>query len=318
MTLELNLTAEDRADEGFKVYPGSVIAQRPLIVAANRILMRTAHLMGMRILHPESDWMTNYFDCDDCPVYSSDGKHLKIGSRGELKPYEAYGTFANGAVEFDEQMYQCLPWRELKKENLIHDREFSESEAKASPVWLELSQRNQGLLDAYVHLIYVYGRFQTAMDVYVDSQLREKAWMRAWYVDRLVDGRRSGAYGSADLDFDVGCLVGIAPEALVRLERRLLEEKGIQVDFVRALTEGRGEDTRKVETPVEVKSENGFQMERRYDIEIGDAGNYVREEDVLHAVNVVESGGKYSSELMSDLRQTLERNLRKGKGEKNE
>ena len=62
-----------------------------------------------------------------------------------------------------------------------------------------------------------------------------------------------------------------------------------------------------------MKSESGFQPERRHDIEVGDAGKYMHEEDVLRAVNVIESGGKYSPELMSDLRKTLERNLRKEK-----
>ena len=315
MTLELNLTAEDRADEGFKVYPGSVIAQRPLIVAANRIPMRTAHLMGMRILHPESDWMTNYFDCDDCPVYSSDGKHLKIGSRGELKPYEAYGGVVSGAVEFSEQKYQALPWRELKKRGLVLGRNLSESEAKTSSVWFELSQRNQGLLDVFVNTIYEQGKFAWGMQVYLDTQQRANAWMGALYVFRLDDNWRSRASGYTNHGY--GRLVGIAPEALVRLEGRLLEEKGIQVDFVRALTEGRGEDTRKVETPVEVKSESGFQMERRYDIEIGEGDpdeRYVSGSELASVLGEIRQGGKLAPEVEELI---LKRTKISG-GEKNE
>ena len=34
MSLELNLTDADKADEGFKEYPGSCITQRPLIISA--------------------------------------------------------------------------------------------------------------------------------------------------------------------------------------------------------------------------------------------------------------------------------------------
>src|SRR3989338_3896989 len=233
MPLELNLTDADRADEGFKEYPGSCIAQRALIVSAGRIPMRVAHLMGMRILHRESDFVDNPFFCDDRIVYSYDNEHVKIGSRGVLKPYGEHGGLVNGAMEFSEEHYQQLSWRALKKSELALGRMLSQIEAKAMPVWFELSQRNQQLLDAAVSVTYEYGNFESAMGIYLDSEPREHAWMRAAYVGRLVG--RSRFCGWFGLDDGDGRLVGLAPEALLRLERRLRDEKGIKVDFVRAL-----------------------------------------------------------------------------------
>ena len=101
MTLELNLTEEDKQDEGFKEYFGNQIEKRQLIVAVKRIPMRVAHLMGLRVLHPESNFMTPYFNCDDRIAYASDGERFKIGSRGELKAYESYGTIVREAIQFD-------------------------------------------------------------------------------------------------------------------------------------------------------------------------------------------------------------------------
>src|SRR3989338_3206582 len=234
MPLELNLTDADRADEGFKEYPGSCIAQRALIVSAGRIPMRVAHLMGMRILHRESDFVDNPFFCDDRIVYSYDNEHVKIGSRGVLKPYGEHGGLVNGAMEFSEEHYQQLSWRALKKSELALGRRLSQIEAKAMPVWFELSQRNQQLLDAAVSVTYEYGNFESAMGIYLDSERREHAWMRAACVGGL-EGRAqlAGRYGLGG----VGRLVGAAPEALERLEKRLRDEKGIKVDFVGALGE---------------------------------------------------------------------------------
>ena len=235
MALELNLTPEDKADEGFKEYFGSCIAQRPLIVAAKRIPMRVAHLMGMRVLHPESSWMGNYFFCDDRVAYSSDNQQVKVGSRGILKSYGEHGMLVAGAIEFNEEHYRQLLWKEFGKSELALGRDLSQIEAKAMPFWFELSQRNQALLDAYVSVTYMSGKLERAMGMYLDSGGRANAWMGAWCVGRLDDGRWSWAGGYADLDDDYGGLVGIAPEALVRLEKRLYDEKRIHVDFVNAL-----------------------------------------------------------------------------------
>ena len=235
MSLELNLTDADKADEGFKEYPGSCITQRPLIISAGRIPMRAAHLMGMRILHPESDFMSNYFFCDDRVAYSSDNEHVKVGSRGILRPYEEQGVLVEEAMEFSEEHYQQLSWRALKKSELALGRMLSQIEAKAMPVWFELSQRNQQLLDAAVSVTYEYGNFESAMGIYLDSERREHAWMRAAYVFRLEYWSQFD--GWCNLDDDNWRLVGLAPEALLRLERRLRDEKGINVDFVGTLGE---------------------------------------------------------------------------------
>src|SRR3989338_8082710 len=240
MALELNLTDADRADKGFKEYPKSCIVQRPLIVSEGRIPMRVAHLMGMRILHPESDFMSNYFFCDDRVAYSSDNQRVKIGSRGLLKPYEEHGLLVTGAIEFNEEHYQQLLWKEFGK-GALDGRGLSQIEARAMPFWFELSQRNQALLNAYVSMTYTSGKLERAMGIYLDSGWSANAWMRALYVNWLGDSRWSGAFGIANLGNDDGRLVGVAPEALVRLEQRLYDEKRIHVDFVRALTEEEGD-----------------------------------------------------------------------------
>ena len=288
MTLELNLTDADRADKGFKEYFGSCITQRPLIISAGRIPMRVAHLMGMRILHPESDFMSNYFFCDDRIAHSSDNQRVKIGSRGILKPYEEHGVLVHGAMEFVEQKYNELPWKELQKSELSLGKWLSQTEAKTMSVWFESSQRNQQLLDVAVSVTYESGKFERAMGIYLDSGERANAWMGALYVDRLDDYRGLGASGGTYLDDDFGRLVGVAPEALVRLEKRLYDEKRIHVDFVRALTEGEG-DVQGV--PVRVPKAD--------DISLAEGEQqYFTESEVDHALNFARESGQKDPEMI--------------------
>lgn len=288
MALELNLTPEDRAEEGFKPYPGSNLVQRPLIVEAKRIPMRAAHLMGMRILHPQSDWITYYFDCDDRIAYHPDGERFKIGSLGTLEDYAKQGTLVNGAMEFDKQRYLALPWKD-QKEEIARGRMLLRNESVAHPLWFELSGRNQHLLNAFVATIYDVGRCTEAMGVYLDDGKRTNAWMRAFFVDGLVGIGRSKAVGGASLDFDVSLLVGIAPEALVRLEKRLRDEKGIHVDFVRVMGEERVAKKERI-------------IESRYDIGLAEGEQqYFREAEVDEAFQFARQSGQTDAEKILEI-----------------
>ena len=300
MTLELNLTDADRADKGFKEYFGSCITQRPLIISAGRIPMRVAHLMGMRILHPESDFMSNYFFCDDRIAYSSDNQRVKIGSRGILKPYEEHGVLVHGAMEFVEQKYNELPWKELQKSELSLGKWLSQTEAKTMSVWFELSQRNRQLLDTFVSATYTSGKFERAIGIYLDSGERANAWMGALVVDRLEG--RSRLFDRHDLDYGNGRLVGIAPGALVRLEKRLYDEKKIQVDFVRALTEGEG-DIQGV--PVRVPKADDISLTE------GEQ-QYFTETEVDHALNFARESGQKDPDMILKIAREQLLNGRKG------
>lgn len=307
MTLKLNITEEDKRDEGFKEYFGKNIEQRPLIVAANRIPMRVAHLMGMRILHPKSDWMSNYFDCDDRIAYHSGGERLKIGSRGELKDYGKYGKLVKYAIEFDDANYDRLPWKEMNKGELILDG-VSREQSKTHMLWFELSQRNQGLLDAFVETVYRVGKYREAMSVCLEESTRARSWMRAACVYGLELWSRFG--GWFHLGDDNGRLVGVAPEALVRLERRLKDEKKITVDFVGALGEVY-QSTGATRAPIEVKSKSGFMNDKKYDIEVGDAESERRfpESEVQRACEIALQSGQTTPEKVIEVvkRQLLAR-----------
>lgn len=292
MTLELNLTGADRADEGFKEYFGSNILQRPLIIAAKRIPMRVAYLMGMRILHPESDCMMNYFDGDDRIAYHPDGERFKIGSLGTLEDYARYGALVNGAIEFGEQEYLALPWKELERSEMILGMSLFNSGAKIHPVWFELAQRNTDLLENFVNGIYSRGNYQSAMGVYLDDERRMQPWMRASFVNGLWG--RSQFDGGFSFDDDDRRLVGIAPEALVRLEKRLRDEKRIRVDFVGALG-----DTRVIQKERIVKS--------RYDISLAEGEQqYFGEAEVDEAFAFAQRSGQTDpTKLMEIARRRL-------------
>ena len=94
---------------------------------------------------------------------------------------------------------------------------ITSKDAKSNPLWQALA-RDPKLLNEYVDLIFAQAKQQFDYDknlgVYVrdaSDVSKDAATMRSWFVDGLEDG--SDASGRIDLDYSVGRLVGVAPEA---------------------------------------------------------------------------------------------------------
>ena len=338
-----------------KLYVGNVreqlqnIKKEGLIAApAAYGMLRRVECLESSVPEEERQFWNEYFYRGEAIAEHSDGSY-KIELDAFAHPeFETWGKMDKGEFVLHDEVYQRLFGERFDRENRQRlNRGFSLEEAIASPEWNALVRSpsfvignyfDSRLLKEYARRI-IFTRFNNAMGFYL-SYVPIKPRLRAACVDWLEYGSR--LVGGFHLDYDYGRLVGLAPEALKAARLRSFEVcerlsnatypmlKGGELNLGEVTDEslarghvenvGGAAGSKKVETQksFEVKSKSGLQLGKEFDIVVGEAGNYVPENDVLQAINILESWGKYSPELIRDFRQTLERNLRKGDGEKDE
>jgi hypothetical protein len=222
MALKLNAIRE-----AYQEFYGRNVEQMPKLIADGRVPMSVSGLMQRRLDVRNSDakvksaYVDNYFDTGDGVAYHPDGRVKIVLDSQTLREMTPDTQRVGGALLLTEDVYNALEGEEFKKGKLGKVNEWmSREDVKAHPVWKVLA-RDQGLLNDYTD--HIFGEYQArfakgtpledvrAMGVFPDSA-GDQPKMRAWYVDLLEF--RSYACGRLVLDYDVGRLVGIAPEAL--------------------------------------------------------------------------------------------------------
>lgn len=222
MVLKLNPTRE-----AYQEFYGKNVEQMPKLIADGRVPMNVSQLMQKRLdvrssdAEVKSSYIDNYFDTGDAVAYHPDGRVKIVLDSQTLRDMTPESHRNGGALVLTEDVYNALQGEEFKKGKLgkVNDG-LSRADVRAHPVWKALA-RNQGLLNDYTD--FIFGEYQprfakdSALDdlklmgIYPGSANGTAPEMRAWFVGGLGGG--SFADGWFDLDYDVGRLVGIAPEA---------------------------------------------------------------------------------------------------------
>lgn len=209
-------------------YYGRNVDQMPKLFAEGKEPMSVAHLMEQRVAVRQEGvspaqhdaWWCNYFDNADLWL-----RHPDKG--GKVIPYSAQvlqflqqhvkpdTKLVDNAVPLLDGLYEAMEGLELKTSDIdkLHSRGYTPREAKRSDVWQELAGKSQKRLDKYVDAVAAEtGRTQDLMNLYFGGASTVPTG-RLWYVDYGDLG--SGAGGDSLLAFDLGRLVGVAPEAHV-------------------------------------------------------------------------------------------------------
>ena len=229
---------------GFNEYCGANVEQMPALLKHKEISpMSVAGLMKSRIIYGDQFpvLLDNYFDTSDLIAYSdSDVRKVKFifttdnqgkitrSGRVALNLIKPNKERFKGVVVLGNK-YDSIQGIEVPVEELgILDRDLTRAQILNSKVWRMLARNpdevpkdiaeDAQLLPEYVDFIASRREAREwssspIMGVYMDGF--DKAKLRAWYVRRLEG--RSNAGGRNLLDYLNGRLVGLAPEALVKL-----------------------------------------------------------------------------------------------------
>src|SRR3989344_7743745 len=234
MGLKLNATRE-----AYREFYGRNVEQMPMLIADGRVPMNISQLMQRRLdvrnsnakvkssyAKVKSSYMDNYFETGDAVVYHPETMETLIDLDSDIlrgihpNPKRLNG----GAWLLSEDRDEAFAiYEQLKNQSNVVafkkgkvgkiNEQMSRKNVKAHPVWKTLA-RDQAQLDDYVDYSFAEGKqrfnYDTAMSVFSSSAQGNTPEMRVWYVYGLE--ARSGVDGEEYLDFDFGCLPGIAPE----------------------------------------------------------------------------------------------------------
>ena len=216
----------------FEVYNGRNTEQMPKLIADGRVPMNVSQIMERRwnLRNDKTGvkdfYMDNYFETGDAVVYHPETMETLIDLDSDI----LRGIHPNpkrlneGAWLLSEDRDEAFAiYEQLKNQSNVVafkkgklgkiNEQMSRKNVKAHPVWKTLA-RDQAQLDDYVDYIFAEGKqrfnYDTAMSVFSSSAQGNTPEMRVWYVYGLE--ARSGVDGEEYLDFDFGCLPGIAPE----------------------------------------------------------------------------------------------------------
>ncbi len=211
----------------YEVYSGSNVNQMPKLVADGRVPANVSQIMQRRLNLRNDEtgvkdfYIDDYFDTGDAVIYHPNGNVKVVLDSQHLREMTPETQRVGGALLLTEEVYSSLQGEEFKKGELGKvDEWLSAKDAKAHPVWKVLA-RDQALLNDYVD--YISGEYQSRfakdtslediriMGVFPSSAQGNTPVMRAWCVYGLE--YRSCVGGRIVLDFGLGRLLGIAPEA---------------------------------------------------------------------------------------------------------
>lgn len=265
----------------------------PLSLAV--ILERRAHSSA-------PGWLESSLDSCTSIVYPAKGayaeqeRRFKVCSVSErVLALKRDTPLIQGALPLES--YESVRGQEFLRKKVILGKDLKEEEAREHPVLLSFCQGDRSLLQAVVEKDFSEARRREFNDKHMGLYLGDELSIpseRAFYVYWLDDYWGSGADGNSDLNGGIGQLVGIAPGALVRLEKRLRDEKRIHVDFVGALGEERVTPKERI-------------IESRYDIGLAEGEQqYFGEAEVDEAFQFArESGQKDPQKVIEVARQRL-------------
>ena len=205
----------------YKGFYGRSTEQMPILIAEGRTPLSIAGLMRRRleVLNSSDEvrnsyWM-NYFDTGDGIAYHPEGRGKIVLDAQPLRELTPSSQLRNGALVLPSGVYDRLEGVEFSREDLakyITGGRLNQGKVKKNRVWQVLA-RDENLLNDYSEAVFSQLRERynedRAMGLYRGSA-ENVPTMRSWYLNRL--GSRSNA-DVIHLGFDVGRLVGVAPEA---------------------------------------------------------------------------------------------------------
>ena len=205
----------------YKEFYGRSTEQMPILIAEGRTPLSIAGLMRRRleVLNSSDEvkrfYWDNYFDTGDGIAYHPDGRGKIVLDAQPLRELTPSSQLRNGALVLPSGVYDRLEGVEFSREDLakyITGGRLKQGNVKKNRVWQVLA-RDENLLNDYAKAVFSQLRERynedRAMGLYRGSA-ENVPTMRSWYLNRL--GSRSNA-DVIHLGFDVGRLVGVAPEA---------------------------------------------------------------------------------------------------------
>ena len=227
-------------------FEGSNVAQMPNLIAKGMTPLSVSGLMQRRLQSKygsesvRSSLMHNDFDTGDGIAYHPDGR-IKVVSM-PLKEINPESQLVNGALVLPDGLYEKLEGQEFTRKDIKKyvGKALTSKEAKSNPLWQALA-RDPKLLNEYVDLIFSQAKqqfdYDRNMGVYVrDAPYvpKDAATMQLWYVRNLRN--RSYADGWVNLDFSIGHLVWVAPEA--QAAKSAVANSTLETKIARALNLG--------------------------------------------------------------------------------
>ena len=201
----------------YKEFYGRNTEQMPQLIEEGRVPISVQGVLQQRLHSGKPDWKDNYFDTGDALAYHPDGKFKVVPDAQILRDMTESSGLRSGALELGDGVYESLEGQEFTRKDAEKwvERELTSQEAKSNPLWRALA-RDQDLLNEYVDAMFPEMKerfdYDANMGIYLSSGDRTVPTARAALVGRLEG--RSRLYGRDGLDFGVGRLVGVAPEAL--------------------------------------------------------------------------------------------------------
>ncbi len=218
----------------FKEFCGRNNEQMPRLVAEGWTPLSVAELMQRRleVLADYSDdvksaWWDNYFDTGDGVFYHPDGNIKIVLGAQPIRNMTVDTPLSYGALVLNEDRdesisaYEALDGAEFSRSQLegFIGKFLTKDEAKNHPVWEVLAGGDRALLNAYVDAAFaeIEKRFgnEQIMDVHIAPPL-DVAAGRLW----LVGTFRSAAMGLNDIGYSDGRLIGVAPWAPSKNEKK--------------------------------------------------------------------------------------------------
>ncbi|PIN93368.1 hypothetical protein COU54_03425, partial [Candidatus Pacearchaeota archaeon CG10_big_fil_rev_8_21_14_0_10_31_24] len=183
----------------------------------NRIPMPLIGIMERQMNSGLKDWEVNYFSSFDFVGYK--GNEVKL-----IRGFDVLKLFKekklNRTGKINKENYSGLIGLNLDREGDILNKQLRNSdEILNHRFWNWVVFDDNSFLEKYVKKrVEQYERYyrtnlDVLMGVYVFGE-NESPILRAWCVCGLVDYVGSFADGGYWLDYDYGCSVGLAPEAL--------------------------------------------------------------------------------------------------------
>jgi len=205
----------------YKEFYGRSTEQMPILIAEGRTPLSIAGLMRRRleVLNSSDEvkrfYWDNYFDTGDGIAYHPDGRGKIVLDAQPLRELTPLSSSQLSALVLPSGVYDRLEGVEFSREDLakyITGGRLKQGNVKKNRVWQVLA-RDENLLNDYAKAVFSQLRERynedRAMGLYRGSA-ENVPTMRSWYLNRL--GSRSNA-DVIHLGFDVGRLVGVAPEA---------------------------------------------------------------------------------------------------------
>ena len=191
--------------------------QMPLLIAEGRIPLSVAGVLERRLHSGLQDWKDNYFFTGDAIAYHPDKKFKIILDSQLLREINLKSRLTlDHALSLEDGMYDNFQGEEFEYKYVkeLIGKDLTQADVLQHPIWKAVA-RNKALLKEYVPEMFKEMKdsfnYNQNMGVYLDS-FDYSPKLRALVVDWLESGSRLG--GRDYLDYGVGRLVGVAPEAL--------------------------------------------------------------------------------------------------------